>query len=166
MAITLDIIADKVFKDVGGGYDKGEVDDFLNDILDEMEKREDETKALNAQIASLTQQLADAKAAVVSEPVQAEDKGKYSAESFELVLSKAQGVYEEIVSDADKKAEEIVAKANEDAASIRARAESRITDLTDKYETVKQQSRSYYDQLRKIVDDQSASLTALKKLLS
>ncbi len=165
MAITLDIIADKVFKDVGGGYDKGEVDDFLNDILDEMEKREDETKALNAQIASLTQQLADAKAAAASAPVKEADQGKYSAESFELVLSKAQGVYEEIVSDADKKAEEIVAKANEDAASIRARAEGRITDLTDKYETLKQQSRSYYEQLRKIVDDQGASLTALKKLL-
>ena len=56
-------------------------------------------------------------------------------------------------------------KANEDAASIRARAEGRITDLTDKYETLKQQSRSYYEQLRKIVDDQGASLTALKKLL-
>ena len=36
---------------------------------------------------------------------------------------------------------------------------------TDKYETLKQQSRSYYEQLRKIVDDQGASLTALKKLL-
>ncbi len=164
MAITLDIIADKVFKDVGGGYDKGEVDDFLNDILDEMEKREDETKALKAQVEELTQQLSDAKKVALSKPAQ-EEKGRYNSESYELILSKAQGVYEEIVGEADKKAEEIVAKANEDAAGIRSRAESRITDLNDKYETAKQQSRSYYEALRKIVDDQNASLAALKKIL-
>ena len=34
MAITLDIIADKVFKDVGGGYDKGSTYDEWIDSFD------------------------------------------------------------------------------------------------------------------------------------
>ena len=164
MALTLDAIADKVFKDVGGGYDKGEVDDFLNDILDEMEKREDETNALKAKLDQALRDLEAAKEAPKAAAVEPQ-QGKYAAESFELVLSKAKGVYEEIVGDADKKADEIIAKANEDAASIRARAENRITDLSDKYDTMKQQSQSFYEAMRKLLDEQNTSLAALKKLL-
>ena len=171
MAITLDIIADKVFGDVGGGYNKGEVDDFLNEILDEMENRENETRSLKEQIARLQHQLEEAQAAAEkaakapAAPAAAAGSGKYAAESFELVLSKAKGVYEEIVGDADKKAEEIVSKANEDAANIRAQAEARITDLSDRYESLRQQSRSYYDGLKKLLDEQNVSLEGLKKLL-
>ena len=166
MAITLDIIADKVFQETEHGYSKREVDDFLNDILDEMEAREAETEGLKKQVASLKKQLEDAETKVKEEvPVPVQNVGKRSTESFELVLTKAQGVHEEIVSDADKRAEEIVAKANEEAATIRTQAEAKITDLSDKYEGLRKQSQDYYEAFRKIVEEQNVSLEGLKKLL-
>ena len=175
MAITLDIIADKQFSDVGGGYSKNEVDDFLNEILDEMENRENETKSLRNQVASLTQQLADANEkarAAASQAAQAapaapavSNTGKRSTESFELVLSKAQSVYEEIVNEADKKASDIVAKANDDAVQIRANAEARISDLSGKYAALRQQTADFYNGVKKLLDEEGASLESLKNIL-
>ena len=37
MGVTLDMIAEKQFKEVSRGYDRDEVDAFLDEIMDEME---------------------------------------------------------------------------------------------------------------------------------
>ena len=169
MAITMDSIADKVFTEVGGGYNRDEVDGFLDEILDEMERREAETRALQEQVASgkreieeLTRQLENAKKA---KPAAAEEQSQRSAESFELVLSKARSVYEEIVGDADKKAGEIVEQANAEAASIRERAENGIRELTQQLDDAKKRSREYYETVTRLMGDQSAVLDGLKKLV-
>ena len=62
MAITLDTIVNKVFKVVKNGYDNNEVESFLDEILEEMENREAETNRLKAQVASLTEELNQARA--------------------------------------------------------------------------------------------------------
>ena len=85
MAITLDIIADKVFQETEHGYSKREVDDFLNDILDEMEAREAETEGLKKQVASLKKQLEEAETKVKEEvpaPVQNVGNGQPRASSL------------------------------------------------------------------------------------
>ena len=46
MAVTVEMIASKEFKVVSKGYDPSEVDDFLNDICEEMEGLEDDIKQL------------------------------------------------------------------------------------------------------------------------
>lgn len=127
MAITLDTIVNKVFKVVKNGYDNNEVESFLDEILEEMENREAETNKLKEQVAQLTAELNQARAdlqkeqsskpeiaapiAVAPAPAQ---NDRHSSESFELVLSKAKGAYEEIVSAADTRAAEIINKANQD----------------------------------------------------
>lgn len=108
MAITLDTIVNKVFKVVKNGYDNNEVESFLDEILEEMENREAETNKLKEQVAQLTAELnqarADLQAAKSAQPAvvaaapaarPAQDD-RHSSESFELVLSKAKGAYEEI----------------------------------------------------------------------
>lgn len=170
MAITLDTIVNKVFKVVKNGYDNNEVEQFLDEILEEMENREAQTNQLKEQVASLTKELEEARAALSARPAVASVQAKasedrHSAESFELVLSKAKGAYEEIVSAADARAEEIIAKANQDAASIRGNAESQIADLTQNLASLRKQTSEYYASLKKIVDAQSASVDQLKKLL-
>ena len=169
MAITLDSIADKVFSEVGGGYNRDEVDGFLDEIMDEMERREADTRALQEQVAQgkqkieeLTWQLENAKSA---QPAAAQEAGRRSAESFELVLSKAKSVYEDIVGDADKKAEEIVNQANADAATIREKAEAGIRELTQQLDTAKRNSREYCEAITKLMGDQNAVLDGLKKLI-
>ena len=51
MALTPDDVVTKSFQHVRfkDGFDPDEVDDFLDDICDEMEARENETNALKAQ---------------------------------------------------------------------------------------------------------------------
>lgn len=166
MAITLDTIVNKVFKVVKNGYDNNEVEAFLDEILEEMENREAETEKLKEQVANLTRELEQAKAA---QPVQAAAAPVAAApratESFELVLSKAKGAYEEIVAAADIRAEEIISKANAEAASIRVNAESQIADLTEKLAVLRKQTADYYASVKKAVDAQAASMDQLKKLL-
>lgn len=161
----LDVIADKQFAIADrNGYDPDDVDSFLDDILAEMEKREAETAKLQAKIAELTESMKSAKTnapAIAAKP----SSDKHSTESFELVLSKAKGAYEEIVSAADARAEEIIAKATEEAAAIRTDAESQISDLTAKLQSLKSQTSNYYVALKKIVDAQNASMDQIKKLL-
>ena len=178
MAITLDTIVNKVFKIVpNGGYDNNEVEAFLDEILEEMETREAETNSLKAENARLSQELAQARAAVQAASSAAAAKAaveaapapavsdRHSAESFELVLTKAKGAYEEIVAAADARADEIITKANEDAAAIRAKAESQIDDLTQKLAQLRSQAAEHCETLKKAMDGQAATIDQLKKLL-
>lgn len=174
MAITLDTIVNKVFKVVKNGYDNNEVEQFLDEILEEMENREAQTNQLKEQVTALTRELEEARAQLASRPqataqapaAQASASGaRHSTESFELVLSKAKGAYEEIVSAADARAEEIIAKANEDAVTIRGNAEGQIADLTEKLASLRKQTADYYASVKKAIDAQNASLDQLKKLM-
>ena len=173
MAITLDTIVNKVFKVVKNGYDNNEVEAFLDEILEEMENREAETEQLKAQVANLNRELEQTRAQLAARPVAAAApvapvkvaEDRHSAESLELVLSKAKGAYEEIVAAADARAEEIIAKANAEASSIRVDAQSQITDLTEKLALLRKQTGDYYASLKKIVDAQNASMDQIKKLL-
>ena len=168
MAITLDTIVNKVFKVVKNGYDNNEVEQFLDEILEEMENREAESNKLKEKVEALTKELEEARAArpaVQAAPVQAKASERHATESFELVLSKAKGAYEEIVSAADLRAEEIISKANADAASIRGNAEKEIADLTEKLSSLRKQTSEYYASMKKIVDAHASSMDQLKKLL-
>ena len=178
MAITLDTIVNKVFKIVpNGGYDNNEVEAFLDEILEEMETREAETNSLKAENARLAQELDQARAAVkaassaaaAQAPVEAAPvraaSDRHAAESFELVLTKAKGAYEEIVAAADARADEIITKANEDAAAIRAKAESQIGDLTQKLAQLRSQAAEHSETLKKVIASQAATIDEIKKLL-
>lgn len=168
MAITLDTIVNKVFKVVKNGYDNNEVEQFLDEILEEMENREAETAKLKAQVAELTKALEDAKSArpQAAAPIQPQKaEARHTTESFELVLTKAKDAYDEIVAAADARSEEILAKANQEASSIRKNAETQIADLTEKLASLRKQTSEYYASLKKIVDTQNTSMDQLKKLL-
>lgn len=174
MAITLDTIVNKVFKVVKNGYDNNEVEQFLDEILEEMENREAQTNALKEQVASLTAELEKAKAELAVKPAaqaaplaaaKPAAQDRHAAESFELVLTKAKGAYEEIVAAADARAEEIISAANAEASSIRGNAEAQIGDLTEKLAALRKQTSTYYASLKEIVDAQTASMDQIKKLL-
>lgn len=172
MAITLDTIVNKVFKVVKNGYDNNEVEQFLDEILEEMENREAQTNQLKEQVAALTRELEEANAKLAAQPASAQAPAtpataddRHATESFELVLTKAKGAYEEIVSAADKRADEIIAKANAEATSIRSDAQSQISDLTAKLSSLRKQTADYYASVKKAMDMQNASLDQIKKLM-
>lgn len=165
MAITLDTIVNKVFKVVKNGYDNNEVEAFLDEILEEMENREAETAKLKEQVANLTRELEQAAARPAQAAAPAPAAAPRTTQSYELILSKAQDMYDEIVAEADARAQEIISKANEEAASVRVNAENQISDLTEKLAALRKQAADYYASVKKAVDAQAASMDQLKKLL-
>lgn len=174
MALTLDTIVNKVFTTVAtGGYDRNEVDDFLDEILEEMENREKDAESLKQQITDLNARLTEAKDqlanaqkaaanAANARPVQ---EDIHSTESFELVMNKARSMYDDIVSEAKNKAEGIISNANAEAVNMRTAAQKQITDLSDRLASLRRQTTDYYEQLSKIIEKQTESMTDLKRLL-
>jgi DivIVA domain-containing protein len=174
MALTLDTIVNKVFTTAaGGGYDRNEVDDFLDEILEEMENREKETESLKQQIADLNERLSEAKSQLADAQSAAENAANarpvqediHSTESFELVMNKARSIYDDIVSEAKNKAEGIINSANSEAVNMRTAAQKQITDLSDRLASLRRQTADYYDQLSKVIEKQTDSMSDLKRLL-
>ena len=107
--ITVEEISRKEFSFSNKGYDQKEVDDFLDDICDEIERMENE-------IMDLRQKTTTVRPAVQeSSGVSAENE-----ESFREVLTMAVRVKEETLR-----------KAREDAEAIRAKAETEAAERLD-----------------------------------
>lgn len=134
MAVTIEMIETKEFKVIARGYDPKEVDEFLDDIMDEMARQLDE-------IQSLQQQLATAKAAPAPtqavRPVQA---NPYAAPKAADVPDKA---FREILEMAQRVKDETIAKAESDAEEIRVKAQEQVDaqlkGLTDEKDKLTQQ---------------------------
>ena len=112
--VTVDLISTKEFPRVNKGYDPKEVDEFLDDICDEMERMEAEIKDLRQQTASVRPTPAPAPAAANQEP-------------DEEITSQ----FREILTTAQQVKEETIRKAKEDAEAIRAKAEAEATERLD-----------------------------------
>ena len=112
--ITIDLISSKEFSIESKGYNKKEVDEFLDDICDEMERMEAEIKDLKQ------------KTTVVRESVPAP-----AAPTAAAVSEQDTNSFREILEMARKVKDETILKAREDAEAIRARAEAEATDRLD-----------------------------------
>ncbi len=112
--ITVEVISNKEFATVSRGYDKQQVDEFLDDVCDEMERMEAEIKDLRQ------------KTTVVKTGATAPEKEAPAAVSRENEAS-----FREILEMAQKVKDETIKKAREDAEAIRARAEAEATDRLD-----------------------------------
>ncbi len=111
--VTVDLISTKEFSHVSKGYNPKEVDEFLDDICDEMERMEAEIKDLR-QKTTVVRPAQPAAAAAPAEP------GEDVTSQFREILTTAQQVKEETIR-----------KAKEDAEAIRAKAEAEATERLD-----------------------------------
>lgn len=117
--ITIRDIESKQFRRVAYGYEQQGVDEFLDDICDELERLYEEINDLKrkVELAGAQTRMADAESGAVAAPVG-------TSESFQDILKAAQRVKEQVIADAEKKAEEIV-----DAAKLE--AEARLGGLNE-----------------------------------
>ena len=107
--ITVEMISQKEFSFANKGYNQKEVDDFLDDICDEIERMESEIMDLRQKTTAVR-------------PAAQENSGLSSEneQSFREVLALAVQVKEETLR-----------KAKEDAEAIRAKAETEATERLD-----------------------------------
>ncbi len=116
--ITTELISNKEFAIVSKGYDREQVDNFLDDICDEMDRMEAELKDLRQK----TTVVREAVPAPAPAPAPASTPGMSKAEesSFREILEMARKVRDDTIN-----------QAKEDAEAIRARAEAEATDRLD-----------------------------------
>jgi cell division initiation protein len=123
MAVTVSDIEQKEFAYKGQGYDPYDVDQYLDQICDEMVSMQERIDQLEADLAKARRELEVAQKAVkpvqpevVRAPEPAPQVGQTSA-TLEGILLKAQKLADEAVADATVKAKAIIddaeAKANE-----------------------------------------------------
>ena len=106
--ITADMIAEKEFSIEPKGYNKNEVDSFLDEICEEMDR-------LNNEIFDLRQKTTAVHPTEPAPAVSSEDENKFK----------------EILEMAAQVKEETIRKAKEDAEAIRTKAETEATERLD-----------------------------------
>ena len=137
--ITVDEISRKEFSFANKGYNQKEVDDFLDDICDEMERMESEIMDLK-QKTSVARPAAQEPAAVSTE----------NEQSFREVLAMAVQVKEEAIR-----------KAKEDAEAIRTKAENEAAERLDGLSEERKSLEAEVAALRKAAADYRAQFEAL-----
>ena len=137
--ITVEEISRKEFSFANKGYNQKEVDDFLDDICDEMERMESEIMDLK-QKTSVVRPVSQEPAAVSAE----------NEQSFREVLAMAVQVKEEAIR-----------KAKEDAEAIRTKAENEAAERLDGLSEERKSLEAEVAALRKAAADYRAQFEAL-----
>ena len=167
MPITVAMIEEKEFKTKMRGYDPVEVDEFLDEICDEM-------VAMQEEIATLTQRLnqsahnAYVSSAVptpvpppapISAPAPAPKpaeapKAQDSSEAAQRLLAQAQKVYDETIAEAKAKAEEIMNGASSRASLGLEDLEAEKNDLKQEVEMLRQTAKDYRERFLRLIEEQ------------
>ena len=138
--ITVEDISSKEFSFATKGYNQKEVDDFLDDICDEIERLENE-------IMDLKQKT------TVVRPASNPETSGVSAESEQS--------FREVLAMAVQVKDETLRKAREDAEAIRAKAETEASERLDGLSEERKQLENEVAALKKTAADYRASFEAL-----
>ena len=176
MPITVSMIEEKEFKTKMRGYDPVEVDEFLDEICDEM-------VAMQEEIATLNQRLSQAQASHVNAfapaavpapaaiPVPAPAPAPAPAaepapqkedvsEAAQKLLARAQKVYDETIAEAKAEAKEILDSANNRVSQDIEDLEEEKNALQQQVDTLKAAARDYRERFQRLIDDQLHVLKA------
>ena len=186
MAISVKDIQEKEFgTQVSGGYNIEQVDDFLDEIAEQMASLVRENLELNKQIKGLE---ADVKAAQLAAEAAEAKTPDYNEKSYfsnlqnamresligaqriadetmeeanrkaQKTVSDAQVQADQITVTAREKADTLVSKAQEEAEQITADARTRVETLEKRYETLKASAASFKAEFSRMLDQQATAL--------
>lgn len=157
MPITVPMIEEKEFKTKVRGYDPVEVDEFLDEICDEMIVMQEEISNLQARLAQASRNLAYSQPA----PQRPAAPSGEASESAQKLMANAQRLYDETIAQAKQEAAAIVAKAKEQVGDAETQALVGERDALEKQiSDLRATARAYRDQLLKLMEDQRALLDA------
>ena len=159
MAITVSDIEQKEFAYKGAGYDPYDVDQYLDQICDEMVAQQDRIAALEGQLAQAQKELELAKNAVqpaapTAKHTDDEAPIRKTSEVLEGILSSAQRLSDEALENARRQADDIVAKAKSDAESIVGEAKEEKSTLDKELETLRTAAGDYKERFLRFINEQ------------
>jgi len=154
MALTIDDIYDKEFALKGGGYDRNDVDQFLDEICDEMTNMQEHIEKLEKALQQAQMEVEAAKAnaqkaapvVVKTEPV------ARTSETLEGILLSAQRLADEAVENAKNKAEGIVKEAQDKAGQIVDEAKAEKESLAGELESLRANVAEYKEGFLKLIN--------------
>lgn len=162
MAITVPMIEEKEFKTKVRGYDPVEVDEFLDEICDEMILMQEEISNLQARLAQASRNLAYAQPAPAPAPAPASVPVVADvSESAQKLMANAQRLYDETIAQAKEEAAAIIAKAKEQASDLEDEAlTGERAALQKQVDELRASARAYKNQLLELMDKQRELLDA------
>ena len=147
MALTIDDIYDKEFALKGGGYDRNDVDQFLDEICDEMTNMLEHIEKLESDLKQAQMEVDAAKAAArnaaAAPAVVKNESVARTSETLEGILLSAQRLADEAVANAKTKADDILKEAKEEAEKIVDEAKTEKATLGTELETLRKSVTEY-----------------------
>lgn len=184
MAITVEMIEKKEFKYKMRGFDPDEVNEFLDEICDEMIAMQDQIAFLQNQLRGQSAvqmpssfgtppapgsavKPAAPQPAPAAAPAQAESGvRRENAESAQKLLSKAQQLYDQMLEDARQEAESIVNGARVRAESDVEDLEQRKAKIREEIQLLKSAARDYKSRFQRLLEDQNHLINSENELFS
>lgn len=177
MAISVKDIQEKVFPtQASNGYDVEQVDDFLDEIAEQLSALIRENLLLKGETNKLEQELAAKEKALQDAVSSAPDyneegyfKNLQSAMRDTLIsaqrvadetLSAAKSEADRLAADSKAEADRIVEKARSEAAAMTDRAQNAAASAKAEYESLKASAENYRASFRKLVEEQLQVLKA------
>lgn len=149
MPITVAMIEEKDFKTKVRGYDPVEVDEFLDEICDQMVDMQNEISTLQARIAQ------NARTQMYTQPAPQRDVNAEASDSAQRLLARAQKMYDDTIADAKREAEKILAGATAQAQSSQAAdLEAECAALRKQLDDLRASARSYREKLLALMQNQ------------
>ncbi len=148
MAVTVDDIKNKQFTTRSRGYDKFEVDTFLEDIIIQLEQSEGELEELRRKCSSLYETI---------------NVYKQTEDSMKEILVIAKSKSDELVAKANAQAEEIVAEARKKADEAVGGMDFQVEQLRREGDRLKAQHAEFKEKLGQLLRAQMESLEEFGK---
>ena len=175
MAITPEDLITKSFKIVTeeSGYDRNEVDDFLDELVVELRALYSERDALERQVGQLSANAPDSPAAAVA-PAQSSAAPAAAPQDAAALLAMAQKVHDDYVAQGEKAKAELLEEAERKADAMVSEAQqqreevlSRLTDEKEELEIAVEALRGFESRYRsKLLQHLDAQVQELKNLKS
>ncbi len=175
MAITPEDLITKSFKIVTeeSGYDRNEVDDFLDELVVELRALYSERDALERQVEQLSANAPDSPAAAVA-PAQSSAAPAVAPQDAAALLAMAQKVHDDYVAQGEKAKAELIEEAERKADAMVSEAQqqreevlSRLTDEKEELEIAVEALRGFESRYRsKLLQHLDAQVQELKNLKS
>lgn len=174
MAITPEDLITKSFKIVTeeSGYDRNEVDDFLDELVVELRALYSERDALERQVEQLSANAPDSPAAAAA-PAQS-SAAPAAPQDAAALLAMAQKVHDDYVAQGEKAKDELIEEAEKKADAMVSEAQqqreeilSRLTDEKEELEIAVEALRGFESRYRsKLLQHLDAQVQELKNLKS
>ena len=160
--LTPEEIFKKVFLDSDDGYDKQDVDGFLDDICDEIDTLTKERDNLQEQVNELQKQLKTARTAPVVSETPASDEG--NKKHVVDVLEMAERLQKEVLAKAEEEANAIRTRATAEAAETLQGLEKEKSSLTDQVAALKKVAMEYRGKFEQLLQAQQDALDKASEL--